>query len=286
LENLLNKTILITGATSGIGYETALALAKMNAFVIGVGRNLEKNNRCAQTIREESGNPLVEYLLADLSSLADVQKLADTVKDRCQRLDVLINNAGGYFIKRMTTVDGYELTFALNHLAYFHLTNELLDLIKPSAPGRIINVSSGAHMGAKINLSNPNQVHGSFGWEAYAQSKLANVLFTYELVRRLEGSGVTCNCLHPGWVATGFGVNNKGLAGWIIGLSSKLGGKSPQQGAETSIYLASSPDVEGISGRYFADCKEIPSSPVSYDLSVAQELWVLSEKMVTEALHH
>jgi NAD(P)-dependent dehydrogenase (short-subunit alcohol dehydrogenase family) len=284
LENLNHKTILITGATSGIGYETALALAKMNATVVGIGRNPEKCTTYEAQIRRDSGNSHVDYLLADLSSLAEVKKQAENFKNKYDRLDVLINNAGGYFTKKMTTVDGYEITFALNHLAHFLLTNELLDLIKASSPARIINVSSAAHMGAKINLDNPNQIDGSFGWQAYGQSKLANVLFTYELSRRLEGSGVTCNCLHPGWVATGFGKNNRGITGWVIGFSAKVSAKKPAEGAETSIYLASSPDVEGISGKYFVDCKETSSSLISYNITTAKNLWTISEKMVMDAL--
>ena len=219
----------------------------------------------------------MDSLLADLSSMAEVRRLAEAFKGRYGRLDVLVNNAGAIFVRRQNTVDGYEMTFALNHLSYFLLTNLLLDLLKASAPSRIVNVASDAHEGAKLDLDNLNGGR-FFTVQAYGRSKLANILFTYELARRLEGTGVTANALHPGFVATGFGANNGALTRIFMRLSH-LFALTPAQGADTVIYLASSPDVEGISGRYFVRRQAVPSSPASYDEATARRLWEISAQM-------
>jgi NAD(P)-dependent dehydrogenase (short-subunit alcohol dehydrogenase family) len=278
---MTGKTVLITGATNGIGKEAARGLAKLGARVVIVGRNAQK---CAETVAElqqSTGNQAVEALTADLSAMAEVRRLADEVKARYPRLEVLINNAGAYFDKRLTSADGYEMTFALNHLGYFYLTTLLLDLIKASAPARIINVSSDAHRFARLNLVNPHKPPVYSGFRIYGESKLANVVFTYELARRLEGTGVTVNAMHPGFVRTGFGRNNAGAISKIFSLLQRFA-LTPEQGADTIIYLASSPEVEGLSGKYFVKCKAVPTSRASYDQATWKALWTLSERLIAE----
>lgn len=278
---MTGKTVLITGATNGIGKEAARGLAKLGAHVVIVGRNAKK---CAETVAElqgSTGNQAIEALTADLSAMAEVRRLADEVKARYPRLDVLINNAGAYFDKRLTSADGYEMTFALNHLSYFYLTTLLLDLIKASAPARIVNVSSDAHRFARLNLVNPHKPPVYSGFRIYGESKLANVVFTYELARRLEGTGVTVNAMHPGFVRTGFGKNNAGVISKIFSLMQRFA-LTPEQGADTIIYLASSPEVEGVSGKYFVKRKAVPTSPVSYDQKTWEALWTLSERLIAE----
>src|SRR5215213_2753516 len=230
------KICLITGATSGIGKATAMGLANMGASVVMVGRDRGKGEAVMAEIKEGSANASVDLMLADLSSQEQVRRLADEFKEAYPRLDVLINNAGVIRSKRITTADGIETTFAVNHLAYFLLTNLLLNVLKASAPSRTVNVASGEQ--------------GYKGAKAYSQSKLATVLFTYELARRLEGTGVTANCLHPGVVGTNLGSGVSGVFGFMVRALTPLM-KSPEKGAETSVYLASSPEVEGLSGRYF-----------------------------------
>lgn len=278
---MTGKTVLVTGATNGIGKEAARGLARLGARVVIVGRNAQK---CAETVAElqrSTGNQAIEALTADLSAMAEVRRLADEVKARCPRLDVLINNAGAYFDKRLTSADGYEMTFALNHLSYFYLTTLLLDLIKASAPARIINVSSDAHRFARLNLVNPHKPPAYSGFRIYGETKLANVVFTYELARRLEGTGVTANAMHPGFVRTGFGKNNSGLVSKFFSLMQRFA-LTPEQGADTIIYLASAPEVQGVSGKYFVKRKAVPTSPVSDDQKTWTALWTLSERLVAE----
>jgi len=279
--NMQDKVVLVTGATNGIGRETARALAAQGATIVGVGRNPQKCTDAAAQITRMTGNSKVEFLVADLSVQAQVRQVAQTFKQKYNRLDVLINNAGGYFAKREETADGLEMTWALNHLNYFLLTDLLLDVIKASTPARIVNVSSGAHTGAKrINFDDVEFKHGYSGWTVYSHSKLANVMFAYELARRLEGTQVTANALHPGFVATGFGHNNGSLMRTGMNVVQKIAAKKPEQGAATSVYLASSPEVEGVTGKYFSDSKGTKSSAVSYDVDAQQRLWELSEQMV------
>lgn len=273
------KVCLVTGATAGIGAVTARELARMGATVVGVGRNPVKCASVSESIRIETGNAQVEYFSADLSSQAQVRQLAETFKQRYNRLDVLVNNAGAYYFTHQESVDGIELTFALNHLGYFLLTNLLIDLIKASAPARIVNVSSESHQSARINFANLNGRGFYKSWTAYSQSKLANLLFTYELARWLEGTGVTANALHPGFVASNFAQNNGWLVAWGTRVAQKLAGRTPQEGARTIIYLATSPEVEGVSGKYFIDEKAVASSPASYDETTARRLWEASEQM-------
>ncbi len=274
-----NKIVMVTGATNGIGYVTARELARMGAEVVLVSRSAERCQVAVDKIRAETGNQKVSYQAADLSSQAQIRSLAQAFLERHDRLDVLVNNAGAFIVQRQESVDGIELTFALNHLNYFLLTHLLLDALRASPAGRIVNVSSDAHHGAKINFQDLQFKRGYNGWQAYAQSKLANVLFTYELARCLEGSPVTTNALHPGFVATGFARNNGALFDLGMRLVS-LFALTPDQGAQTSIYLASSPEVEGVSGQYFRNKRAVRSSPASYDRAAARRLWQASVEMV------
>ena len=272
------RVCLVTGDTSGIGLVTARALAAMGATLIVVGRDEAKTRTVVDQIKQQTGNPDVDLLLADLSSQQQVRALADAVLARCPRLHVLVNNAGGIYSKRALTADGIEMTFALDHLAYFLLTSLLLDRLKASAPARIVNVASGVHQRAHIDFSDLMGERRYRAFRAYGQAKLANILFTYELARRLEGSGVSANCMHPGFVATGFGHNNGPLLSLGLRISAPFAGK-PEQGAQTVIYLASSSEVDGVSGRYFARNRPIQSSPASRDESTARRLWQISAEM-------
>ena len=277
-QSMKGKVCLVTGATSGIGEVTARALAERGATVVAVGRSREKSAATVGQIRKATGNDAVDFLLADLSLQREVRQLAQDFKDRYPRLDVLVNNAGAVFASRQLTPDGVEMTFAVNHLGPFLLTNLVLDTLKASAPARIVVVASGSHASARIDLANLQGPRGMFGMTAYAQSKLANVLFTYELARRLGGTGVTANALHPGFVASGFAKNNGGVIAFGMRLVH-LAAISPEQGAQTSIYLATSTEVEGVTSKYFVKCKPVHSSPASYDEEVARRLWQVSAEL-------
>jgi len=279
--DLKGKTCLITGATQGIGLASAIGIARTGARTVMVGRDRERGERAVEQTKTASGNPDVSLLLADLSSQGSIRKLAAEFKARHDRLHVLLNNAGGVFVKRTLTVDGIETTFAVNHLAYFLLTELLLDVLEASAPSRIVNVSSAAHGGGRIDFDDLQHEKRWSSFKAYSDSKLANVLFTYELARRLAGTGVTANCLHPGVVTTGFGKNNPGLPRALITLAGPFM-LSPEKGARTSIYLATSPEVEGVTGKYFDKCKAASSNKQSYDTGVAQKLWDVSEKLTRD----
>jgi NAD(P)-dependent dehydrogenase (short-subunit alcohol dehydrogenase family) len=268
---LEGKTCLITGANSGIGKETALALAQMKANVVMVCRNKEKGEAARREIEKKAGNASIDLLLCDLSSLADVRSLAGEVRNRHPQLHVLVNNAGLFSFSGKTG-DGFETTFAVDYLAPFLLTNLLLELLKASIPSRIVNVSSVGHYGGHIDLEAIQKGGGATGWGAYSNSKLALVMFTYELAGRLQGTGVTANCLHPGAVATGIWRIPPALVRPFM--------KSAKEGAETSIYLASSPEVEGVTGKYFDNKSEKRSSEESYDEKKALALWDVTSKMV------
>ena len=278
-ENMNGRICLVTGGTNGIGKSTAQELAQMGATVIIVGRDAQKTSRVVNEIRATSGNPKVRPMLADLSSQLDVRRLADEFKSQYAHLHVLINNAGAVFMKRQLSMDGIEMTFALNHLAYFLLTDLLLDTLKASAPARIINVSSNAHTSGKIEFDNL-QGERIYSPRVYENSKLANILFTTELARRLQGTGVTVNALHPGFTATGFARNNGKAIAALVSIFAPLVARSPAKGAETSIYLASSPSVEGLSGEYFYDSQVIQAAPQANDMAVARRLWDVSAEMV------
>ncbi len=272
------KVCLVTGATSGIGQVTARELAQMDATIIAVGRNPQKGAETVAEIKRHGASDKVEFMQADLSSQESIRDLARTFTAKYDQLQVLVNNAGGVFSKRETTVDGLEMTFALDHLAYFLLTELLLPVLERSAPARIVNVSSGAQSTGKIDFDDLQGAKRYSGWRAYSQAKLANVLFTYELARRLQGTGVTANCLHPGFVATGFAQNNSGALQALIKVGQVFA-ISPEKGAETSVFLASSSLVEGVSGKYFANKKERKSAKQSYDEPVARRLWDVSAQL-------
>jgi NAD(P)-dependent dehydrogenase (short-subunit alcohol dehydrogenase family) len=273
------KVCLVTGGTNGIGKSTALKLARIGANVIIVGRNAQKTSSVVEEIRSATGNMKVDSLLADLSSQQDVRHLAHEFRSKYSQLHVLINNAGGFFMKRQISIDGIEMTFAVNHLAGFLLSNLLLDMIKTSGHARIINVSSNAHASGKIEFDNlEGERH--YSPRAYDNSKLANILFTTELARRLQGTDVTVNSLHPGFVATGFAKNNGKFMALLISTLVPLMARSAAKGAETSVYLASSSEVEGITGKYFYNSHTIPTAPQANDMVIAGKLWNVSAEMV------
>lgn len=270
---------MVTGATSGIGEATARALAQMGATVIVVGRNPVRGVAALERIRSAFGNAAIELMLADLSSLQGIRQLAEQYKQKHQRLHVLVNNAGAFFTTRQHSADGIELTFALNHLNYFLLTNLLLDPLNANAPARIVNVGASAHQFARrVNFDDLQGQRKYSSWGAYGQSKLCNLLFTYEMARRLNGTGVTVNALHPGVVATNFGMSGGGLMPLFNRLMS-VAMLRPEQSAQTVVYLATSPEVEGISGKYFMKQKGVRSSKASYDQSAANRLWQVSAEM-------
>ena len=279
METMKGKICLVTGANAGIGKATTLGLAKMGAVVVMVSRNQERGEAARAEIMAESENDAVDLMIADLSSQQSIRQLAEDFKTRYERLDVLVNNAGGIFGSRSLTVDGLEYTFALNHLSYFLLTNLLLERIKESSPARIVNVSSQAQADATINFDDLQSEQNYNARRVYGQSKLANILFTYELARRLNGVDVTTNALHPGVVRTNFGRESTSRA---FALMMRLLGPflaSPEKGASTSIYLATAPEVEGVTGKYFIDKQEQKSNAESYDTAVAQRLWQVSEEL-------
>ena len=276
-----DKTVLVTGATDGIGKETARRLAERGARVFIAGRNAEKGAAAVRDIATNTGTDQAEFLQADLSVQAGVRGLAKAVKQRTNRLDVLVNNAGVIMFHREETRDGIEMTFGLNHLNYFLLTHELLDLLKASAPARIVSVASIAHRRAVLDFDDLQLSRGFGSWKAYSRSKLANIMFTYALARRLEGTGVTANCLHPGFVSSHFGQNNRFLARTSIALAMRFGNAiSVAQGAQTSVHLSSAPEVTGQSGRYFDEGKAVKSNHASYDRGAQEKLWDISATMV------
>lgn len=269
-ETLKGRTVLVTGSTDGIGKATAVELALRGAKVLLHGRDSEKGQKVLEEIVNSTGNKSSEFIEVDLASQGQVRKLASDVKKGQDELHVLINNAGTFQPQRRLTEDGLETTFAVNHLAPFLLTNELLDLLKRSAPSRIITVASMAHWNAKVDWNNLQGERHYDGFQAYALSKLGNILFTYALARRLQGTGVTANCLHPGVIRTkllraGFG---------------DYPGATPKEGARTSVYLASSPEVEGISGRFYENCRPAQSSPISHDRDLQEMFWQISMKLI------
>ncbi|MBX3074677.1 SDR family oxidoreductase [Candidatus Obscuribacterales bacterium] len=279
------KRCLITGATAGIGEVAAVEIARQGADVVIVGRN---ENRCKNTLAKmiatEGGGDL-SYFVADLSSRQSVIELAQQYKEKFDRLDVLVNNAGAVFFKDERSVDGLEMTWALNHFGYFWLTEELLDLIKESAPSRIINVSSDAHKRARLNPDHCIDEKNRVPYFTYGNSKLANILFTVELSKRLSDTSVTANSMHPGVVSTNFGANN-GIPGRIFNLMTAFVSITAEEGAKTIIYLATSPEVDGVSGNYFVKEKVVASSKESQDAQLARKLWQQSEQTTREIDAH
>ena len=281
LPSMQDKVCLITGATSGIGAVTARVLAQQGATVAIAGRNPGKCAAAVKQIQSQTGNDKVTALVADLSAQQQVRQLAQQFLERYPRLDVLVNNAGGLWLSRELTVDGLEMTFAVNHLGYFLLTQLLLDRLRASTPARIVNVASAAHRKATIDFEDLRGDRRYAGWATYCRSKLANLLFTYELARRLEGTGTTANALHPGWVATGFGSNN-GWRGRLLQRAAGWFAISPEEGAQTVLYLATSPEVAGQSGRYFVRQQAVSSSAASYDEQAGRRLWDWSAQMTRQ----
>lgn len=273
------KVCLITGATNGIGLETARELLKQGGKIVIVGRNPTKTAAVVQELRQSTGSDHVDFLLADLAQMAQVKQLAHDFKQRYDRLDVLVNNAGGFFMQRLLTADGLEMTFALNHLSYFILTNLLVDILVDSAPARIVSVSSDAHRGGTINFNQLQGENGYSGFNAYSQSKLMNVLFTLELARRLDGTGVVANAVHPGFVGTGFGTNNGFLMKTAMMLFRPFIRK-PAQGATSSIRAASALEMANVSGKYLnADGRIVDPSPAALDPEMQRRLWAISEEI-------
>ena len=277
--SMQGKTVLVTGATAGIGQVTARELAAMGAQVTLVSRNPHKLAAVAEQIRTQTKNGAIETIAADLSVKTGAQTTAHEFKKRHTHLDVLVNNAGAIFFNRQVSKDGIEMTFALNHLAYFHLTILLLDVLKASGPARVINVSSDAHRGQKIDFENLQGERAYNGMTAYGRSKLMNVLCTYELARRIEGTSVTANAIHPGFVASNFARNNGLMANVAMRLIGVFG-RSPEEGADTIIYTASAQEVAGMSGMYFYDRKAVQSDRSSYDETAAGKLWETSLEMM------
>jgi NAD(P)-dependent dehydrogenase (short-subunit alcohol dehydrogenase family) len=274
------KICLVTGATSGIGFCTAQEIARMGGRVILHGRNQAKCEQAVGLIQQATGNLAVEYLMADLSSQAQIHSAVAKFTEKYDHLNVLVNNAGGTFLRRMVTEDGFEMTFAVNHLAYFLLTNLLIEALKHSPSARVVNVSSGSHYGEHLDFDDLQLSKGYSIYRAYGRSKLANILFTYELARRLANTHITSNALSPGMVATDIWKKvNRFLTPLINPVIQRIG-QTSLQGAQTSIYLATSPDVEGKTGQYYADMKPIKSSPLSYDLEIAKKLWEVSLELV------
>ena len=280
MKPMLGKTVLITGGTGGIGRAAAIGLASKGARVGITGRDRTRAEGAAAVIAHKSGNPAVDVFVADLSSQTEVRRLADEVLAAYPRLDVLLNNVGGFWSHRHVTADGLEHTFALNHLAPFLLTSLLLERLKASAPARIVTVSSGAQGMGEIDF---DDLMGERKWSAqraYNQSKLANVMFTYELAARLKGTGVTATALHPGMTNTAFSAEDPSRAFAPLVAVMRPFMRSPEKGAETPVYLASSPDAEGLTGQYFANRKAKESHKSSYDTAVTARLWQVSADLV------
>jgi NAD(P)-dependent dehydrogenase (short-subunit alcohol dehydrogenase family) len=278
--SMQGKICLVTGANSGIGKATALALAQRGATVVMVCRDRARGEEARSEIITQSRNTAVDLLQADLSSQQAIRHLVETFQHHYTHLHVLINNAGASFPGRRETVDGVEMTFAVNYLAPFLLTNLLLDRLTASAPARIVNVSSNSHEAGSIDLDDLQEEKRYRPMRVYGQAKLAVVLFTYELARRLQGTGVTANCLHPGFVATHFGQRDVGPAFRLLVKVIGSFGTSPEKGAKTSIYLASSPEVEAVTGHYFVKSLPRRSAAISYDESLQRQLWAQSAQLV------
>jgi len=276
---MTGKTVVITGATSGLGLVASGRLAGLGARLVLVARNRAKAEAMLRQLRDKTPSLEAEILIADLLRRDEVRKLAAELPRAAPRIDVLINNAGAIFTRRETTVDGLERTFALNHMAYFLLTVLLLDRLRANAPARIVNVASEAHRNATLDFGDLQTTRGYSGWLAYRRSKLANILFTRELARRLKGSGVTSNCLHPGFVATAFGDNNGGPFRFALAFAKHFMAIAPEQGGETLVYAASAPEIAEASGLYFDKNRPRDPSAAAQDDAAAGLLWRASEQL-------
>jgi len=272
------KVCLVTGASRGIGFYVARGLASMGAFVVLASHHQGRGETARQKINAFTGKNSTDFMLVDLSSQADIRKFTHTFKNKYDHLDVLVNNAGGFYLRRQESVDGIEMTFALNHLNYFMTTLLLMEPLLSAGSARIVNVASGSHRGERMRFDDLQFENVYNPMAAYGQSKLANLLFTYELSRRLESTDATVNALHPGFVNTELSKRNF-LARIVMEVVHFIFAKSPEEGAETPIYLASSPEVKGVTGKYFIDKKPVRSSQASYDLDAAKKLWDISENL-------
>jgi retinol dehydrogenase-12 len=274
-----NKVCVITGATDGIGKEAAYELALQGAQLLTHGRDPEKGARAVAELKARSANPAIEFIPADFASLADVRRLAAAVMERTPHIDVLINNAGAMFVNRAVTKEGYERTFALNHLAPFLLTHLLLDTLKRAPQARIVTTASNAHRGATLDFADLQMTRKYSGMGAYGKSKLANILFTRALAKRLEGAAVTATCLHPGFVRTSIARDMGAVPRSVFRLMSPFI-RAPQKGAQTLVYLATSAEVQSASGGYYFDCKLTQPSSAAQDDQAAEQLWQVSRTLV------
>ena len=275
------RTCLITGATDGIGKETAIGMAKNGYNLILIGRNEEKGKKVTEEIKEIAESIDIDFFKANLILMKEVSRVADEVCQKYDQIDVLINNVGAYFAFRDVTEEGFERTFALNHLGYFLMTKKLLPLVEKSDYKRIVNVSSSAHYGVSFEFDNLNGEKKYRGFRAYQKSKLANVMFTYELAKKVKDLGITANCLHPGFVASKFGNNNNLLWRGILGFAKTLMAINVKKGAKTSIHLACSNDVKDITGKFFSNCEVKKGSGKAKNEEHNKKLWELSEEFVT-----
>ena len=276
----MKRNCIITGATDGIGKQTAIDLAKLGYNIGIVGRSQRKGKAVLDEIASSTGNHSLKYFKADLSIIKDLTGLANDIKKEYNSIDILINNAGAYFSQYIETEEQLEMTFALNHLNYFQLTMLLLDAIEFERPGRVINVASSAHFGAKLDLNDIQMRKKYKGWTAYSNSKLMNILFTYEIHKRYKDTGVCFNALHPGFVDTSFGDNNSGFGKNVLSIGKKLIAINVIKGAKTNVYLASSGEVKNVSGKFFDKSKPVKSSKVSYIDSNQKELWSYSQNII------
>jgi retinol dehydrogenase-12 len=281
-----HKNVVVTGATQGIGLATAQDLARRGARVVITARDAGKAAQAVATIQAATGNERVESLLVDFASMASMRSAAAELHGRLDRLDVLVNNAGAIYSERQTSPDGLELTFATNHIGYFLFTQANLDLLRASPAARIVSVASDAHKAAVrgITFDDLERRRGYSGFAVYGETKLMNILFTRELARRLAGTRITANCLHPGVIATGFGRNNGGLLGFATRHLGPLFLTTPEKGAATSIHLATDAAVEGVSGQYFARCRPAKTTRHGTDDDAARRLWALSEQVTGAAV--
>jgi NAD(P)-dependent dehydrogenase (short-subunit alcohol dehydrogenase family) len=285
-KSMQGKVCLVTGSSSGIGKVTARELAKLGATVVMICRNRARGEAVQAEIKEESSNDQVDLIVADLSELSQVRRVAHEFKQKYAQLHVLINNAGGVNGEHKVTTDGLEVTFATNYLAPFLLTQQLLDVLKASAPARIVNVSSNGHTIGKIDFADLQGTRKYHAAKAYNQSKLAQIYFTYELADQLKGTGVTVNALHPGPVNSNFNNGTKGFLHAIGVLLYRIIGIDAEKGAQTTLYVATSPEVEGASGKYFSQSKqgkETSSSQLSYDVAIRRRLWEVSQELLRQS---
>lgn len=278
MQDMLDKTVVITGATSGIGEVAADHLAQAGARIVLIARDRHRGAAMLKHLNAVAGHTEHAAYYADLSDLSEMKRVGEEIAHGEPRIDVLVNNAGAMFTARQETADGLEKTFAVNHMSYFVITALLLDRLKEAGQARIVSTASDAHKGGRIEFGDLQSTRRYSAFGVYSNTKMMNVLFTRELARRLGGTGVTANCLHPGFVATRFGDNNSGLLKSVFGLAKNFA-ISPEKGAQTIIHLAASPEVEGVSGKYFTKCREDTVAPLGRDDAVAKRLWDVSAEI-------